>query len=66
MRSKIISEGVSFTKHILPRAFELFQHRVQSPQRDALFTPFQPENGGWRQTHFLGKLSERHVPTLIP
>ena len=51
-------------EHIRQRAFELLHHRIQTPQDDGLLTPLQPENGGRRQSHFLGKLGERHVATL--
>ena len=60
------SKLLPITKHVAQRAFELVHDALQTTQGDGLFTPFQPEDGGRWQFHLLGKLGERHVPTLIP
>lgn len=57
-------QSCAFAKHILQRAFQFAQHRIQPPQRDALLAPFQPEYRGRWQPHFLGELGKGHVSPL--
>lgn len=61
-----MANPVSFplAKHIPQRAFELSQHRIQTPQGDGLFTPFQPEYRGWWKPHLFRERRERRVTPL--
>ena len=58
--------GVSLpAKHIIQVHLQSIHDLLKAPQGDALFTILKPKQCTPWQPSLLGKLSERHVPTLF-